>query len=130
MHNKTPEVSSRPSYENLDESRVVDYMVVGCFIMLVFGFSFGFMFFGVARLLALAIGYWKRAYHAFGRFFVKNPTQDFVPLPLTFWQILSMIPMIAFGLIFLGLGFWTLAKFGFLGQHLIYSFLHFGLHIL
>ena len=125
-----PEVSSKPSYENLDELRVVVYMVVGCFILLVFGFSFGFIFFGVVRLLPLAIGYWKPANQTVGRFFVKNPTQDFIPLPLTFGRMLSLISMIAFGLIYLGPGFWTLAKFGFLGQNLIYTFLHFGLHII
>ena len=66
MHNKMPEVSSKPSYEKLDELRVVDYMVVGCLTILVFGFSFGFIFFGVARLLPLAIRYWKSAIRLLG----------------------------------------------------------------
>ena len=61
---------------------------------------------------------------------MMNPTQDFIPLPLTFGRILSLIPMIAFGLIYLGHCFWTLAKFGFLGQSLINTFLHLGLHII
>src|SRR6185436_19741610 len=130
MDNRKLETSPRPSYESLDQTRTFDYMMIGCFTMLILGFSIMFIFLGVMHLFPGVVGYCKPAYQAFGRFFVKNPTQDFVPLPLTFWRILSLIPMTAFGLIYLGLGFWTLEKFGFLGQNLIYTFLHFGLHII
>jgi len=130
MDNRKVETSPRPSYENLDQARTFDHVIIGCFTMLILGFSFMFIFFGIMHLFAVVVGYSKPVYQVIGRFFMKNSEQEFVPFPLSFSRILSLIPMIAFGLMYLGLGFWTLVKFGFLGQNLIYIFLHFGLHII
>lgn len=130
MDNRKLETSPRLSYENLDQTRTFDYMMIGCFTMLISGISFMFIFLGIMHLFPVVVGYSKLVYQVVGRFFMKNLVQEFVPIPLSFSRVLALIPRIVFGLIYLVLGLWSLARFGFLGQNLLYIFLHYGFHIL
>ena len=121
-HDAESNIGSNKGFGDL---HLMSAMSIGCLTSLVFGFSFMLIYFGIMHLFPLIIGYWKPAHQIFTQYFPKIPSQRFSPPPLTFWRIVSLIPAAAVSLTYFWIGFWTIFKFGFLRQNLIYIFLRY-----